>query len=113
MRMTVVFPAPSGPTRPNISPSRTARSRERTASTASNDRPRAWVSTARALMVRSRQRRRRDADRRVGGQARLEQALAVLDHDLDPEDELDPVLLSLDVLGREFGLRGDVSDPAG
>jgi hypothetical protein len=56
---------------------------------------------------------RGDPDRGVGRESRLEQALPVLDLDLDAEDKLDPVLLGLDVLGRELGFGRDEGDPAG
>ncbi len=46
----------------------------------------------------------------VGRHPRLELMIRIIDIDLDPVDQRDPLLVSLDALGREFGIRSDERD---
>src|SRR6266498_753068 len=55
-------------------------------------------------------RRHGSPDLGVGGHPRLQDALGVVQHDLDPEDQVHAFLPRLHVLRRELGLRRDLAD---
>src|SRR3989304_2463982 len=110
MRSVVDLPAPLGPRKPYSSPRRTARSRWSTATTRPNRlvSPRgmtAWRSGSGASGL--------GPELGIGRQAGLQHALGVPDRDLHPEHEVHALLLGLDVLGGELGLRRDLADRAG
>src|SRR4030042_647451 len=112
-RMVVVLPAPSGPTRPNISPWRTLKSRPRTASTSSKVFLRPLAEMANSGMEASLLGRRERSDHGIGRQSGLEQAVLIGQLDLDAEHQLDPVLARLHVLRRELRLGRNVGDRSG
>src|SRR5574340_1346159 len=109
-RIVVVLPAPSGPTRPKISPGDTLKVIRSTAVTPPNDRvsPSARIAAGDSgLATRSPARTRRLPEQSlgIGRHARLELKRRVRDVDLDPVDELHALLLSLHVLRRELRFR--------
>src|SRR3990172_3520321 len=53
----------------------------------------------------------RQKDFGVSGEAGLEEAFRVVNPDLDTEDQIDALLLSLNIFRRELGLRGDLAQP--
>src|SRR4030065_448343 len=108
-RITVVFPAPSGPTRPKISPSPTVKVRRSTATVSWNFRVSPSVRIASNTHLPPLLR----PDDRIRRHAGLEFPLRVGNNDLDPVDELHPLFLRLDALRRELGLGGDEGDAPG
>src|SRR5574338_1362666 len=102
-RIVVVLPAPSGPTRPKISPTATVKFTSSTARTAPNERVR-WTSlmasTGRICSIRKN-------DLGIGRHPGFELHVRIVDGDLDAIDQLDPLLLGLDALRRELSLGGD------
>src|SRR5713101_5041971 len=102
MRSVVDLPAPFGPRKPYSSPARTRRSRWSTATRLPKRRVSWRVTTAQPSF-----------DIGVRGQPRLEQAVRVIDLDLDAEDEVDALLLGLDVTRGELRLGGDLDEAAG
>src|SRR6266498_1649860 len=102
MRSVVVFPEPLGPRKPYSSPARTRRLRWSTATRLPKRRVSSRVSTAYA-----------SSDIGVGRQPGFEQAVRVVDLDLDAEDEGDPLLLGLDVARGELGFRADLDETPG
>src|SRR5712692_10539436 len=101
MRSVVDLPAPFGPRKPYSSPARTRRSRWSTATRLPKRRVSWRVTTAQP-----------SSDIGVRGQPRLEQAVRVVDLDLDAEDEVDALLLGLDVARGELRLGRDLDQPA-
>src|SRR5512145_187577 len=94
MRNSVVLPAPSEPTRPTICPCGT---RKETSATAVS-RPKVRVTPETVAMSAAGP----SAEPGIGGHPGLELVVGVGHVDLDQEDELDPLLLGLDDLGREL-----------
>src|SRR3989338_4476313 len=103
IRMMVDFPAPSGPTRPNISPERTSRSTPSTECTSPNDRESGVVTLTgpgnSAGVIRPDSR-----NKRVCRHPGFQHTPRVLDFDLYGERQFDAFLFRLDVFRRE--LRG-------
>src|SRR5512141_795089 len=127
-RIVVVLPAPSGPTRPKISPRSTERVRPSTAEVSPNRLASPSIriavmgapSETSALIgasvlhlppwARKRRPHSLDLECSVRRHAGLQLHRRVRNRNLDPVDELDALLLRLDVLGCELGLRGDERD---
>src|SRR5580704_2301736 len=121
MRIVVVFPAPSGPTRPKISPECTSKLRSCTARTGPKLFPSATTSMAgRLSAARSAAVRSMDVpcgiatpfplvnlNADVGGHARLEFEIRIVDVDLHEINESDALGGRLHSLRRELGLRGN------
>src|SRR5271157_5640178 len=105
IRRVVVFPAPSGPTRPKISPRAIVRSRWSTAVSAPKRRVNPWISMMGASPVIASIQHDLRIRRHIG----LQLALGILQFDLHPVHQLYPLLLRLNLLGRELGLRRDES----
>src|SRR5579885_2660827 len=103
MRSVVVLPAPSGPTRPKISPAPATKLRRSTASVSAKRRVSSRASTAGSAMGLS----GCEHDGRVGGHAGLQLVTRVLDVDAHAVNERHPLRVRLDALRGELGLRGD------
>src|SRR5262249_39666727 len=98
IRSVVVLPAPSGPTRPKISPRATSTVRRSTAVRSQNLRVSSCV-----LMITSGTLLQDQL--RVGGHVRLQLMLWVIDLDFDAIDQLQALLGRLNLLRGELGLR--------
>src|SRR5512143_57150 len=111
IRIVVVFPAPSGPTRQKISPGTTAKRRRSTAVTPANLllSPSTAIAGADSTIGAC----RREVDRRVSRHPGLQIVRRVLDIDPDAVDERHTLGMCLDALRRELGLRRDERDVAG
>src|SRR3970282_1219788 len=99
IRSVVDLPSPLGPRKPYTPPARTRRSRWSPATRFPKRRVSWRVTTAQP-----------SSDIGVRGQPGLEQAVRIVDLDLDAEDEGDPLLLGLDVARGELGLRADLDE---
>src|SRR5712675_2259356 len=92
----VVFPAPSGPMRPNISPRATSNEIPSTATTPpAYDLRRPATRTAGSALPSI-------SEMRFGGHARLEQSVRVVETDLDAIDELHALVARLNVFRRDL-----------
>ena len=111
-RMVVVFPAPSGPTRPNSSPFGTSRESSIKCGQGSESFGQGLQSQWRSWILHFSLPERGGIIPRisVGRHPGLQLAVWVLDIHFDPIDELHPFLLGLDLLGCKFGFRGDEGD---
>src|SRR5574341_1930268 len=122
IRMVVDFPAPFGPRKPETSPFLMVKSTWATARILPNRFVNPFVTMAYTSRSESGIERPRvngrvntgsfctlsHDDFGVCGHPRLEQALAVVQADLDTEDQVDPLLLGLDGPWSELGLRADL-----
>src|SRR5512141_994874 len=108
-RITVVFPAPSGPTSPKISPSSTEQVSRSTATVEPKALPSPSVRIASNAHLASLSR----PDGRVRRHSRFQFHVRVGDIDLDAVNELDALFPRLDVFRRKFGLRGDKRNASG
>src|SRR3989339_1442315 len=108
MRRVVVFPAPSGPTMPKISPLATSNPIWSTAVRSPNCLVRLWASMAGpSFFFRGVILFPRDRNDCIGRHAGFEFMVRVGQFDLDSEHELDPFFKGLDRFGGEFGLAAD------
>src|SRR5574341_409030 len=113
IRNSVVFPAPSGPSRPKISPAWTSKEIASTAVVS----PYVRVSCSTSIMLEASRRGRTSGlpgvDRHVSGHSRFEPMVRILDRHLDRKHEFDAFFLRLHVARRELGLLADLRDRAG
>src|SRR5208283_4087247 len=102
IRSTAVLPAPSGPTKPKISPAATSRVRSSTAMDPSKRlvSPRIWIVSLGMNRHRHLPLRRGQIDQSIGGHSGFELVLRIVDVDFDPINQRHPLLVSLDALGR-------------
>src|SRR5512143_1990988 len=103
MRITVVFPAPSGPTSPKISPSSTERVSRSTATVGPNALPSPSVRIASTGYLSSLLR----PNGPVRRHSRFQFHVRVGDIDLDAVDELDALFPRLNAFRRKFCLGCD------
>src|SRR5688500_9176912 len=96
-RIVVVLPAPSGPTRPKISPCPTSKVRSVTARIAPND----LLNRASLMATIGSLRPVRESDPRISRHTGLEFHFRIRDSDLDAVDQLYALLFGLNTLGRE------------
>src|ERR1043166_6785540 len=112
IRSVVVFPAPSGPTSPKISPVDTLKFRRSTAVSAPNFFVNSRVSIIGSITKRAAlncpdrpARQLLQQDLRIHRHVRFQLAPRVLHVDFDAINQLHALLLRLNLLGREFCLR--------
>src|SRR5689334_4137599 len=101
--MAVVFPAPSGPTSPTISPARTCRLSPSTARNAPKVLTRFSVSSNTSFDMLF-------CKDHIGGHAKFKFAIRVTDFQFHRIDRGAAPLHGLDIAGREFSLVGDKCD---
>src|SRR5215469_10838923 len=114
IRMQVVLPAPSGPTKPKISPEATLKSRPSIARTPGNrfTSPRTSTSARASLTNRLLLTRRGQVDCRVGRHPRLQLVIWILEIDLDPIHKGHAFYVGLDTFRRELRVGRDECDVA-